>query len=198
MEADKRRFTSIFSQLARTLIKLESKTGRAINIIQSLILAASLERCGKNFKISASETTILNPKSIKIGSNFSSMGKLYLYGNNGAITIGDNCSFNGNVQIGASGSKISIGNNVLIGPNVVIRAADHNYTDPYRLIREQGNIGAEIIIEDDVWICANCVITKGCIIGKGSVIAAGAVVSKSIEPYTVAGGVPAKAIKKRG
>lgn len=53
------------------------------------------------------------------------------------------------------------------------------------------------MLEDDVWICSNCVITKGCVIGKGSVIAAGSVVTKSVKPYTLAGGVPAKEIKKR-
>ena len=34
-------------------------------------------------------------------------------------------------------------------------------------------------------------------IGEGSIIAAGAVVTKSIPPYSVAGGVPAKIIKER-
>ena len=188
----------IFNQIARVLIGLSQKINRGTNAIRTIPLAVSLKKCGKNFRIVASKTTILNPENISIGSNFSSMGELYLYGNDGIITIGENCSLNTNIQIGASGSKISIGDNVLIAPNVVIRAADHAYTDPGRPIREQGHIGAEIIIEDDVWICSNCVITKGCIIGKGSVIAAGSVVSKSVEPYTIAGGVPAKAIKRRG
>ena len=190
--------TKILSQLARILIKFCRNTERVANTARTMLLAASLKRCGRNFRVVANNTTIFNPENISIGSNFSSMGGLYLYGNDGIITIGDNCSFNTNIQIGASGSKIAIGNNVLIAPNVVIRAADHIYRDPGRLIREQGHLGAEIIIEDDVWICANCVITKGCIIGKGSVIAAGSVVCKSIAPYSVAGGVPAKEIKKRG
>jgi len=188
----------IFTQMARIFIQLSRKTSRGANIVKALPLAVSLKNCGKNFRIVASKTTIINPENISIGSNFSSMGELYLYGDDGIITIGDNCSFNTNVIIGASGSKISIGDNVLIAPNVVIRAADHVYANPCRPIRTQGHIGAEIIIEDDVWICSNCVITKGCIIGKGSVIAAGSVVSKSVKPYTVAGGVPARAIKRRG
>jgi acetyltransferase-like isoleucine patch superfamily enzyme len=37
----------------------------------------------------------------------------------------------------------------------------------------------------------------GVTIGKGAVVAANAVVTKSVEPYTVVAGVPAKAIKKR-
>jgi len=35
------------------------------------------------------------------------------------------------------------------------------------------------------------------IIGKGAVIAAGSVVTKSVEPFTVVGGIPAKKIKTR-
>ena len=188
----------IFTEIARALIKLGRKINIVTNAIRTIPLAVSLKKCGKNFRIVASKTTILSPENISIGSKFCSVGELYLYGNDGMITIGKNCAFNTNVQIGSSGSKISIGDNVLIAPNVVIRAADHAYTDPDKPICEQGHIGAEIIIEDDVWICSNCVITKGCIIGKGSVIAAGSVVTKSIKPYTIASGNPAKAIKRRG
>ena len=52
------------------------------------------------------------------------------------------------------------------------------------------------MLEDNAWICSTCVITKGCVIGKGSVIATDSVVTKSVKPYTLAGRVPAKEIKK--
>ena len=54
-----------------------------------------------------------------------------------------------------------------------------------------------ITIDDDVWIGANCTILDGINIGKGCVIAAGAVVNKSLLPFSVVGGVPAKLLKKR-
>lgn len=54
-----------------------------------------------------------------------------------------------------------------------------------------------IIIEDEVWIGLNVTILSGVTIGQGAIIAAGAVVSKSIPPYTIAGGVPAKVIRNR-
>ena len=176
----------MFSFLARFLIKFSAKISRLINLIKVIPMAASLDRCGSKFRVVAHKTTITCP------------GELYLYGNDGEINIGDNCLINNNVQIGSSGSKITIGNNVLIAPNVVIRAADHVYKDSKKLIVEQGHQGAQIVVEDDVWICSNCVITKGCNLGKGCVIAAGSVVTKSVKPYTLAGGVPAKEIRKRG
>ena len=54
-----------------------------------------------------------------------------------------------------------------------------------------------VVIEDGCWIGANVTILKGVRVGRGSVIAAGAVVTKSCEPYSIIGGVPAKLIKMR-
>jgi len=56
----------------------------------------------------------------------------------------------------------------------------------------------EIKIGNDVWIGAHAVILPGVTINDGSVIAAGAVVTRDVPPYSVVGGVPAKAIKQRG
>lgn len=54
-----------------------------------------------------------------------------------------------------------------------------------------------VVIGNDVWIGANTTILNGVHIGDGAIIAAGAVVVKDVPPYTVVGGVPARAIKKR-
>ncbi len=54
-----------------------------------------------------------------------------------------------------------------------------------------------IIIGNDVWIGSNVIILSGVHIGDGAVICAGSVVTKDIEPYSIAGGVPAKQIRKR-
>ncbi len=55
----------------------------------------------------------------------------------------------------------------------------------------------DVTIEEDVWCGANVTILKGVTIGRGCIIAAGAVVTKSIPPYCVAGGVPARPLKMR-
>ncbi len=54
-----------------------------------------------------------------------------------------------------------------------------------------------VTIGHDVWIGHNAVIMPGVTIGNGAVIGAGAVVTKDIEPYTIAVGVPANRKKKR-
>lgn len=53
----------------------------------------------------------------------------------------------------------------------------------------------DVIVEADVWIGCNVTLLSGVTIGRGSTVAAGAVVSKSMPPYCVCGGVPAKFIK---
>lgn len=52
-------------------------------------------------------------------------------------------------------------------------------------------------IGNDVWIGANTVILKGITIGNGAIIGAGSVVTKSIPPYAIAVGNPAKILKYR-
>ena len=47
------------------------------------------------------------------------------------------------------------------------------------------------------WICQNVTIMPGVKIGDGAIIAANSTVVKSVEPYSIYGGNPAKFIKKR-
>ena len=54
-----------------------------------------------------------------------------------------------------------------------------------------------IIIGNDVWIGFVAVILAGVTIGDGAIIGTQAVVTKDVPPYTIAGGIPAKPIKKR-
>ena len=54
---------------------------------------------------------------------------------------------------------------------------------------------ADVIVEEDVWIGTRVTLLEGVTIGRGTTIAAGAVVSRSMPPYCVCGGVPAKFIK---
>ena len=64
-------------------------------------------------------------------------------------------------------------------------------------MNSQAKLRGKIVIEDDVWIGANVVVTRNVRIGTGGVIAAGSVVTGDIPPFVVAGGVPARAIRLR-
>ena len=47
----------------------------------------------------------------------------------------------------------------------------------------------EIVIGNDVWIGANCIIFEGVTIGDGAVIAAGSIIRRDVPPYAVVVGV---------
>ena len=55
----------------------------------------------------------------------------------------------------------------------------------------------DTVIGNDVWIGRESVIMPGVRIGDGAIIAAYSMVAKDVEPYTVAGGNPARLIKHR-
>lgn len=53
------------------------------------------------------------------------------------------------------------------------------------------------VIGNDVWIGNNATIMQGVKIGDGAIIGTNSLVTKSVEPYTIVGGNPAREIRKR-
>lgn len=100
--------------------------------------------------------------------------------------------------------RITIGDNVNIGGDCIIMDTDvhsHNYVErrkghtplngKYKIISS-----APVVIEEDVWLGARCIVLKGVHIGARSIIAAGSVVVKDIPADVIAGGNPCKIIRK--
>jgi acetyltransferase-like isoleucine patch superfamily enzyme len=111
----------------------------------------------------------------------------------GDVFIGSHCGIGlSNVIIG----PVKIGDHVMLAQNIVISGLNHGYDDITIPPRLQKVVTKQIIINDDVWIGANSVITAGVTIGKHAIIGAGSVVTKDIPPYSVAAGNPARVIKK--
>lgn len=111
----------------------------------------------------------------------------------GDLIIGDYTRIGlGNTIIGPA----TIGHHVNLAQNVTVTGLNHNYQDADKRIDEQGVNTRPVTIEDDVWVGANAVILPGVTLGKHSVVAAGSVVSRSVPPYSVCAGSPAKAIKQ--
>lgn len=113
------------------------------------------------------------------------------------IKIGEQSFIGKRTRLVAYDAKIIIGKNVLIASNTTILSRTHIFSNTDIPINAQGYDNKNVIIEDDVWIGANCTILYGVTVGKGSIIAAHSVVTKDIEAYSIVGGVPAKLIKKR-
>ena len=129
----------------------------------------------------------------------------YLYTEPGAkLSIGNRVGMS-STAIWCSQS-ITIGNDVSVGANCIIIDTDSHPIDwrlrslhpktPEETKRVAEAIkSAPIVIEDNVWIGANCLVLKGVTIGARSVIGAGSVVTKSIPADCIAAGNPARVIK---
>lgn len=122
------------------------------------------------------------------------------------IVVKHNADISPHIKIGArselgQGCVIyggtELGSDVLMGPGVRIITRNHNYNDLSRPINVQGERFAPVVIGDDVWIGANVVILPGVLVGSHSVIGAGSIVTKSIPEYSIAGGNPARVIRRR-
>ncbi len=114
----------------------------------------------------------------------------------GYVVIGNYSYIGCNAVLGAGGG-IQIGNHVLIGQSVNIHAESHEYLNLERPIADQPISYQGVAIGDDVWIGSKVTILDGVTIGTGAVIGAGAVVTRSVPPFAIAMGVPARVIRFR-
>ena len=138
--------------------------------------------------------TISGMTNISIGQGVRIGKSCFLNSENGLLELGNNVAISPCSHLGADYGEIHIADYVSIGPCTILRAANHNFKDTEQPIMLQGHVFGKIIIESDVWIGANCIITPNVCIGKGAIIGAGAVVTKDVEPWSIVGGVPAKLI----
>ena len=107
------------------------------------------------------------------------------------IVIGKNVFINSCCHFQDQGG-IAIGDGTMIGHNVVLATINHDLEPE----KNRKNHYAPINIGNHVWIGSNVTILPGVTIGDWAVVAAGAVVTKDVPPMTVAGGIPARCIKR--
>lgn len=115
----------------------------------------------------------------------------------GTISIGARSSISNNTVLSGGLAGISIGEDVMIAPNCCLVAFDHGMDiSPIPMI-QQPTIESPISIGNDVWIGANCTITRGIRIGNGAIIAANSVVTQDVKENEIVGGTPARHIRFR-
>lgn len=151
---------------------------------------------GDNVKFISGD--FINPITRNLrGSLYSEPNSLIIMGNR--IGISPSCIW--------IKDKLVIGNNVMIGANCLIMDNDAHQLDyearfhgkkanplePTTIVQH-----APIIIEDDVWIGANCQILKGVTIGARTIIGAGSVVTRNIPADCIAAGNPCRIIRRNG
>ena len=115
-------------------------------------------------------------------------------GRDAILKIGNNVGMSG-ASIYAE-SSIEIGDHVLLGANARIYDTDFH---PIHFQDRLAGVPAKteaVVIGEHVWLAANVTVLKGVHIGARSVIAAGSVVVSDIPEDCLAGGIPAKVIRK--
>lgn len=107
------------------------------------------------------------------------------------VRIGDNCLI-ATRYWGAEPYLISIGDRVQITSNV--RSFTHGGAHVARFKHPNFDCFGKIEIKDGAYVGSCSIILAGVTIGEGALVAAGSVVTKSVPPYTVVAGNPARQI----
>lgn len=117
-----------------------------------------------------------------------------------SLKIGKYSTLTWNVLI-EGGASTKIGDRVFIGPGSKLLTSTYKINGYYTVEHLPGNCNeieyGDIIIEDDAYIGANCIIMPGVKIGEGAVVGANSLVKSDLEPWTIYVGTPCKPIGKR-
>ncbi|TNH27613.1 acyltransferase [Micromonospora orduensis] len=147
-------------------------------------------------------------RGLALAGRFAARGDNFTFDPDGVYTcetieVGHNVDLGYRPILMAARARIRIGDNVMFGPEVTIRGGNHRIDQvgvPMIAVgKEPGDESHDrgVTIGDDVWVGTRAVILHGVTIGRGAVIGAGAVVTRSVPPYAVAAGNPARVIRLR-
>lgn len=140
---------------------------------------------------------ILRPDRIRIGSNVYIGHYAILRGYDAhELVIGDDTWVGQFCYINSAGG-VEIGSRVGIGPHVSIMSSQHTEEGRHVPVLLCDLEFAQVRIEDECDLGIGAVILPGTTVGRGSIVGAGAVVTKSVEPYSIVAGVPARKIGER-
>lgn len=119
-------------------------------------------------------------------------------GGMGDVVIGEGTVINSGCVL-YTGHGIRIGRGVLVAANCTFAPVNHEYASRDIPIAQQGFRPGKggILVGDDVWIGAGCILLDGAVLGNGCVVAAGSVVRGTLEPFKVYGGNPLAVLGER-
>ena len=193
--------TQLFAKVTRDREKLPGYVIRrkALTYLESLALSSLyLRHCTRVGKRARTRGMpfIENLGRIEIGDDFNFVSLFVrshlVTGHQGLLEIGNAVNINFGAAISAH-EHVKIGDRVRMGPYAIVMDSD------YHAARDRGERPtAPIVIEEDVWLAGRVSVLRGSHIGRGSVITAGSVVSGEIPAGVIAGGVPARVIRRIG
>jgi len=128
---------------------------------------------------------------VRAGAVIDSFVKIKPAGGTGDLVIGEKSTINSGCVL-YTGNGITIGQSVAVAANCTFAPVNHEYRRRDTPIARQGFQKSKggILIEDDVWIGANCVILDGSILRRGVVVGAGSLVRGELHAYGIYAGNP--------
>ena len=188
--------------------------------LRSKLYPLLLKNCGRNV-VFGRNVTLRHPHKISIGNDvviddnclLDAKGKsnkgieiangCYIGRNsilsckNGDIALGRKVNIGFNCEI-FSGSRVELGDNTLVAAYTYFIGGDHDKGDENLPVSEQGRTSRGIVSGDNCWFGAGVKVLDGRKIGRNCLVGAGAVVTKDIPEHSVAKGVPARAVARKG
>jgi putative colanic acid biosynthesis acetyltransferase WcaF len=107
------------------------------------------------------------------------------------LTVGDEVAIAHGVDCYCV-DRITIGSHATVSQYAFLCTASHDVTDPHMRLTT-----APIVITDQAWVCAGAFVGPGVTLGEGAVAGARAVVTRSVAPWDIVAGNPARVIKRR-
>jgi acetyltransferase-like isoleucine patch superfamily enzyme len=142
--------------------------------------------CKKKF-MDFADGADFRPGAYAVGCSRISLGK--------RVVIRPGCMLHANPDVHEA--SITIEDDVMIGSGVHIYIDKHRFDDLLVPIIEQGDFPPKaVVLKRGCWIGANSIILPGVSVGENSVIGAGSVVTRSVPPYVLVAGNPAKIIRE--
>lgn len=115
------------------------------------------------------------------------------------IFLGDGCQVGRRCMISAK-NRIHVESNVVFAPSALLMDHNHSFEDITTPILSQGiTDGGTIRIEEGCWIGFGAAIICGVgelVVGRNSVVGANSVVTRSVPPYSVVAGNPARVVRQ--
>jgi len=114
------------------------------------------------------------------------------------VFLGDNVNIDWGNTIYAVNAKFVMKNNSGAAVGLTVVTGNHQRVKglPIKktIIGRKHDIEKDIVVEEDVWLAANVTLLSGAHVGRGATVGAGSVCFKSIPPYAVVMGNPAKIV----
>ena len=87
---------------------------------------------------------------------------------------------------------VTLGSHCVVSQDAYLCGATHDIDDPaFPMLSRPISVGRY------AWVCARATVGPGVSVGEGAVLGLGGVATRSLEPWTVYAGVPARALRRR-